>query len=252
MTTEPMVLTLCGPPASGKGTQARLLGEQLDAPTLSTGRLIREQQRLGTDIGQLADRHLADGGLLPDLPTQQLLADWLDHGGHRRVVLDGFPRNVAQAGWLDRASTDRGLPPAIAVWLRVPDGVLIERTRRRWTCFHCGHSAVGPIENDPPLTCANCGAAMERRNDDQVAVLEKRLQAWHAAAPALQDHYRQDRRLIEIDADCDPAAVHRGIVAALGARDREADSADASDPTSRRPGGDEPPPPAAPAHGSRG
>lgn len=213
-----MVLTLCGPPASGKGTQARLLGEQLRAPALSTGRLIREQQRLGTAIGRLADHHLANGGLLPDQPTQQLLADWLDHdrpGGHRRVVLDGFPRNAAQAGWLDRATADRDLPAAVAVWLLVPDDVLLERTLRRWTCFNCGHSAIGPVENDPPLVCERCGATMERRSDDHREVLARRLDKWHQAAPDLRDHYHRHRRLIEVDADLDPATIHRHILAAL-------------------------------------
>ena len=211
---RPLVLVLCGPPASGKGTQAQLLSQRLDAPTVSTGRLIRQQQRLGTDIGQLADEHLGRGGLLPDEPTQQLLGEWLDQG-HQRMILDGFPRNITQARWLDQALQARGLQLDAVVWLQVPEQVLIERTRCRWTCFACGHSAIGPASNQHPPACERCGAAMERRRDDDPDMLAQRLQAWNSVADELRSYYQNQGRLLPLQARGEALAAHHDLMAQL-------------------------------------
>lgn len=212
-----LVIVLCGPPASGKGTQAALLAGELDAGAVSTGRLIREQQRLGTPVGRLADECLERGELLPDEPVLALMEAWLGEG-RRRMIFDGFPRTIGQARWLESRLERERLELTAVIWLRVRDQVLIERTRRRWSCAQCGASLIGPVSDDHPPACEACGTLMMRRSDDEVKTLARRLDAWNREEPALRDHYCRLDQWISVEADLPADELCRRILGRIRQR----------------------------------
>jgi adenylate kinase len=166
---------LIGPPASGKGTQGRRIGAHFSVTYLSSGELLRAQVAAGTDLGQRVADDLAAGDLVPDDVMLEVLHTPLDEaltsGGY---VLDGFPRNVAQARELTAFAEKLGGAPEVAIWFDVEDAELLRRTRSR--------------------------ALSEGRVDDVDAVARHRIDVYVAATAPLIDHYRAQGLLIRVDA----------------------------------------------------
>jgi len=166
---------LIGPPASGKGTQGRRIASTFGVPYLSSGELLRAQVAAGTSLGERVAADLAAGDLVPDDVMLEALRDPLHEalisGGY---VLDGFPRNLAQALHLTTYATEFGGAPEVAVWFDVADAELLRRTRNR--------------------------AIAEGRVDDVDAVARHRIDVYNAATAPLVDHYRELGLLIRVDA----------------------------------------------------
>jgi len=166
---------LIGPPASGKGTQGRRIASTFGVPYLSSGELLRTQVAAGTSLGERVAADLAAGDLVPDDVMLEALRDPLHEalisGGY---VLDGFPRNLAQALHLTTYATEFGGAPEVAVWFDVADAELLQRTRNR--------------------------AIAEGRVDDVDAVARHRIDVYNAATAPLVDHYRELGLLIRVDA----------------------------------------------------
>jgi adenylate kinase len=166
---------LIGPPASGKGTQGRRIAAHFSVTYLSSGELLRAQVAAGTELGQRVADDLAAGDLVPDdLMLEVLRApldDALTSGGY---VLDGFPRNVAQARELTAFAAKLGGAPQVAIWFDVEDAELLRRTRSR--------------------------ALNEGRVDDVDAVARHRIDVYVAATAPLIDHYRAQGLLVHVDA----------------------------------------------------
>ena len=166
---------LIGPPASGKGTQGRRIASTFGVPYLSSGELLRAQVAAGTSLGERVAADLAAGDLVPDDVMLEALRDPLHEalisGGY---VLDGFPRNLAQALHLTTYATEFGGAPEVAVWFDVADAELMQRTRNR--------------------------AIAEGRVDDVDAVARHRIDVYNAATAPLVDHYRELGLLIRVDA----------------------------------------------------
>ncbi len=186
---KPLRVVLLGPPASGKGTQGRRLAERFGLAYLSTGALLREAMEAGTGLGKQAEPILGRGGYLPDDLMCPILADWLScHPGG--WVLDGFPRSLRQAGFLDEWLAGHDLKIDAAISLEVPFDDLIIRIRERVECPDCRWSG-----QQSQLTggnqCPACGQSAGPRADD----CEENFRSRHAEFVSLTQpvigHYQR-------------------------------------------------------------
>ncbi len=202
-TTASNVLVLLGPPGAGKGTQARLLEEQLGLVQLSTGDLLRAAVRDGTAAGLAADKVMKAGDLVSDAIVMEILEERLEQSDVARgVILDGFPRTSAQAEALDALLARHGMSVGAAVALTVDDNAMVERVSGRATCAICGegyHDQFKPPAK--PDTCDVCdGGPLTRRADDNAQTVIARLQAYHAQTAPLIDHFENRGVLRRVDA----------------------------------------------------
>src|SRR5579859_2247344 len=135
------VVLLLGAPGAGKGTQARFLAATLGVPLVASGDLLREHRRKGTALGREAQEYMDRGDLVPDeLVVDMIVQRMRQPDAMSGVLLDGFPRNMAQADALEARLAERGGAIRIAVYVDVPTDVLVERLAGRWMCQCCGAS----------------------------------------------------------------------------------------------------------------
>lgn len=209
-------IVLLGAPGAGKGTQARRLGEREGLAHLSTGDLLRAAVAAGSPAGRAAKAHMDAGRLVPDDVVFGVLFERLDARA-AGFVLDGFPRNVAQAEELDRRLAALGLPLEAVVEVDVPDARLVARLTGRRGCRACGR--IYHVEFQPPRAagrCDACGGELRQRDDDREAVVAERLAVYHRQTEPLKAHYRGRGLLARVDGDRDPATVERDLLACLG------------------------------------
>lgn len=202
-------IVLLGPPASGKGTQGRRLAASLGLGYLSTGALLREQVELGTVLGKQAEVILARGEYLPDNLMCPILADWLANqcGGW---VLDGFPRSLPQARFLDDWLTQRGMKIAVAVSLEVPLTQLMARIRQRVECPACRWSGQQQ-QLMADRRCPACKNLAGPRADDDEQNFRSRYAAFSSFTQAVIEHYRHLGCLYS----CDATAAQDQVAAQL-------------------------------------
>jgi adenylate kinase len=209
-------VVLLGPPGAGKGTQAKILVARYGIPQISTGDLLRENRAKGTELGKKAAALLDRGELVPDELVCNMVGVRLAEPDCRRgFILDGFPRTVYQAEWLDdflarkRWSSDdaapllRGeWPPLVVVSIVVEYNQLWKRLTGRRTCPVDG--TIYNIYFQPPRVpdaCDVCGTRLVTRKDDSEEVISERLKAYEKQTLPLVDYYRQSGRLREIHGD---------------------------------------------------
>jgi adenylate kinase len=195
-------LVLVGPPGAGKGTQAEFIAENFDIPKISTGDIFRANVSQGTDLGRLAKKYMDAGDLVPDEVTNAMVRDRLAQPDAKDGwLLDGFPRNVAQAGELDGILDELGAPLSVVLDLDVDFNEVVKRLSGRRTCKKCGH--VWHVEFDPPAVdgiCDRCAGELFQRDDDQPATVRHRLDVYAAQTEPLIDFYREAGKLVAIDA----------------------------------------------------
>ena len=210
---------MLGAPASGKGTQAARLASHFELAKLSTGALIRAEQRQGTALGQLADRHLARGGFLPDELMLDVMVRWLGAEGAQGFVLDGFPRTLPQAEIFDGILAESEHQLDAVVLLETDAETLRERCAGRLHCslcggtFQLGSDGVGAEGQCPQGICQG---TLEPREDDAPATYAERLANYHRLTEPLIEHYRRRSTLMRIDATGSPEAVFSEILDQLG------------------------------------
>lgn len=192
-------IVLLGPPASGKGTQGRRLAESLGLGYLSTGALLREQVENRTPLGQQAAPILARGEYLPDELMNPILADWLERENGKGWVLDGFPRSLPQALFLEAWLGDHRLKIDAAVSLEVPFNDLLARTRNRVECPSCRWSGQRSqlISGD---RCPKCGATAGKRADDDEQNFRNRHAEFQTLTGPVIEHFKNEGILHAIDA----------------------------------------------------
>ncbi len=194
-------IVLLGPPGAGKGTQAELISEKLGLVHVSSGDLFRENRKLKTELGQLAQSYMDRGELVPDDVTIAMVKERLNRADcEKGALLDGFPRTPAQAEALGKMLNAMGGSVNCVPYISVPSDVLIERLSGRWTCRAEGH--VYHQKYNPPKVAGKCdvdGSELYQREDDKPATVENRIRVYLAQTSPLIDFYRQRGLLAEID-----------------------------------------------------
>ena len=188
-----MRLVLVGPPGAGKGTQAEFIATHFGIPKISTGDIFRANVSGGTDLGRLAKKYMDAGDLVPDEVTNAMVRDRLAQpDAADGFLLDGFPRNVAQAGELNSILHSLDIALSVVLDLDVDHEEVVKRLSGRRTCKKCGH--VWHLEFDPPSkpdVCDKCGGELYQRDDDHPATVRHRLEVYVAQTAPLIDFYRE-------------------------------------------------------------
>ncbi len=212
-----MRLVLVGPPGAGKGTQAEFIAEHFGVPKISTGDIFRANVSGGTELGQLAKKFMDAGDLVPDEVTNAMVRDRLSADDvSNGFLLDGFPRNVAQAHELDGMLTSLGIELSVVLDMEVDHDEVVRRLSGRRTCKKCGH--VWHIEFDPPTaagTCDKCQGELYQRDDDHADTVRHRLEVYAAQTAPLIEFYSVRGQLISIDALGTVEDVTERAIAAL-------------------------------------
>ncbi|MDM7993828.1 MAG: nucleoside monophosphate kinase [Candidatus Fermentibacter sp.] len=185
-----MRISLLGPPGAGKGTQAARAAARFGLAHLSTGAIFREEIGRGTPLGREIEGIVKAGLLVADETVDRVVFSRIDGPGG--FVLDGYPRNIAQARSLDAFLAD-SVPIDGAVFLDVSEGEVLRRLGDRYTCPSCG-----PVRA-PGGACPSCGRTLERRADDEPEVIRRRFQEYHRVTGPLLSYYGP--RLARIDGD---------------------------------------------------
>jgi adenylate kinase len=212
-----MRLVLVGPPGAGKGTQAEFIAERFAIPKVSTGDIFRTNVSGGTELGQLAKKYMDAGDLVPDEVTNAMVRDRLGQDDALAgFLLDGFPRNVAQAGELDDILAGLGSTLSVVLDLEVAHEEVVRRLSGRRTCKQCGH--VWHVEFDPPSTegvCDKCGGALYHRDDDYPETVRHRLEVYAVQTAPLIEFYGRRGQVVSIDALGTVEDVTERAIAAL-------------------------------------
>jgi len=209
-------LILMGPPGAGKGTQADRLESERRLAHLSAGDLLRSEVERGTELGLAAREIMARGELVPDELVYRIVERRLSEPDTEQgFVLDGFPRNRAQAERLDAILTASGRPLDRVVAIQVPVEELVRRITGRRVCGNCG--SAYHLMNRPPKQadrCDRCGGALRIRGDDREEVVRERLRVYEEQTRPLLRFYRERELLSEVDGtgSLDEVALRIGAV----------------------------------------
>ena len=207
-------LILLGAPGAGKGTQAAEISKRLEIPTISTGNILRQAIKDGTDVGLQVKSLLDAGKFAPDNLILQILFERLAQNDCQKgYILDGVPRTLAQAEALTRA----GVEIDHVISLEVADKDIEERMAGRRTCPDCG--ATYHVKTLPPKqegVCDSCGGALVLRADDAFETVHHRLEVYHAQTEPLKDYYGKRGLLREVAGNGDIASVTAAIMEAVG------------------------------------
>jgi adenylate kinase len=204
-----MRIILIGPPGAGKGTQAASIIEHHSIVHISTGDILRENVRAGTELGQTAKRFMNAGQLVPDnLIIAMMRARLAEDDAQNGFILDGFPRNVSQADALTSLLDDMSLLLDAVVLLEVSDETVVRRLTNRRVCQSCG--TIYNAQSHPPKSegvCDSCGGRVLQRSDDQESVIRSRLAVYHKETAPLVEYYESEGLLRRVPADAESDAV---------------------------------------------
>jgi adenylate kinase len=211
-------LILLGPPGAGKGTQGKRLAERLAVPTISTGDILRQAVKAGSELGLKAKGFMDGGQLVPDdLVLSMVEARLRSPDTSSGFILDGFPRTIPQAKGLQSMLARHGWSLTRVVDLDVDADVVVERNTGRWVCPKDG--TVYQIRSAPPKRaglCDLCGTALIQRSDDQEPQIRARLREFNEKTGPLRAFYGEQGLLLRIDAVHTPDEVEREIATGLG------------------------------------
>jgi adenylate kinase len=212
-----MRIVMLGPPGSGKGTHAIIIGRDLGIPVIASGEIFREMIRKDGPLAEEIKVYVLKGELVPDNIAIKIIMDRLEmHDCKKGFVLDGFPRNLRQAealtDWLER----RNLSIDVAFYLKVDREELIRRLSSRRICEKCGaiyHLIFNPPRHDE--ICDLCGGRLYQREDDKEEVVERRLVIYYKESYPLTEYYARKGVLVEIDGTGSIEDVQKRIKAVL-------------------------------------
>ena len=214
-----MRIVLLGAPGSGKGTQSQLLVKTYAVPQISTGDLLREAVAKGTPLGVLAKTAMDAGKLVDDATVLGMIRERLAQpDAAKGFILDGFPRNIAQADALEAVLADIGKPLEAVVLLNLDLGILFKRLTGRRICQKCGQ--VYNLFTSPPVTAEHVAQFghepdLIQRPDDKEEVIGKRLEVYDAQTKPLVKYYTDAGLLRTVDADADMDTVFKSIQRAV-------------------------------------
>jgi adenylate kinase len=197
-----MRLVLVGPPGAGKGTQAAFIATHLGIPQISTGDIFRANVSKGTPLGVEAKKYMDAGDLVPDEVTIAMVRDRLKQpDAVNGYLLDGFPRNLAQAKVLDDMLLELGHGLDMVMELVVDDDEVVRRLAGRRTCRQCG--TIWHLDFDPttdPDSCDRCGGELFQRDDDREDTIRHRLEVYAEQTAPIVGYYAEAGILVGVDA----------------------------------------------------
>ncbi|GGU34988.1 adenylate kinase [Streptomyces lavendofoliae] len=198
-----MRIVLVGPPGAGKGTQAAFLAKNLSIPHISTGDLFRANISQGTELGKQAKAYMDAGNLVPDEVTIGMAKDRMEQpDAVNGFLLDGFPRNVAQAEALDAMLVGEGMKLDAVLDLEVEEDEVVKRIAGRRICrndsSHVFHETYAPPKSEG--VCDVCGGELYQRDDDSEGTVRKRLEVYHTQTEPIIDYYRAQGLVVTISA----------------------------------------------------
>ncbi len=218
-----MNLILLGPPGAGKGTQAEALVKKHGLVQLSTGSMLREAVKAGTEVGRQADAVMKAGGLVSDNIVIGVIADRIAQPDCARgAIFDGFPRTLAQAAALDDLLAKRNMPLDAVVELKVDDAAMVSRISGRYSCAKCG-AGYHDTNKIPKVAgvCDACGATtFSRRADDNAETVQKRLLEYYRETSPLIGYYFAKGKLKRVDGMAPINEITNAVEAALGLVER--------------------------------
>lgn len=214
-----MRLILLGAPGAGKGTQAVMLSEKLNVPHISTGDIFRSNIKNGTELGRKAKEFIDKGMLVPDEVTIGIVKSRLQEDDCKNgFILDGFPRTIPQAEYLDAALESMSVELDAVVNIHVPDETIIERMSGRRVCPGCGasyHVVSNPTKEKD--ICDKCKTAVIQRADDAEETVISRLKTYHDQTEPLIDYYGKKGKVKTIEGRQSIENTAKSVLKALGA-----------------------------------
>jgi len=197
-----MRLILLGPPGAGKGTQAKMLKEKLQIPQISTGDILRQAVKDNTELGVRAKTVMDTGQLVPDDIVIVLIKERIrQEDCETGFILDGFPRNIAQAEKLSETLREMNLAIDNVIDLEVDEREIVERLTGRSTCSECG-TMFHQVSRPPKVgeVCDGCGGKLEQRPDDNKETIEERLKVYSESTAPLKEFYSKQGNLKTVEA----------------------------------------------------
>ena len=191
-----MIIIMLGAPGTGKGTVASILSQELEIPQVSTGDIFRKNIKEQTELGIIADKYISKGNLVPDEITIDIVKNRLnDDDVKNGIILDGFPRTVAQAEALDKILEEKGKKVDIVLNLETPEEEIIERIVNRRVCSNQDCKAVYNLILNPPKVegiCDKCGSKLVQRQDDNVETVKLRFENYIKQTSPLVEYYKNN------------------------------------------------------------
>ncbi|RKY29285.1 MAG: adenylate kinase [Planctomycetota bacterium] len=213
-----MKVVFLGPPGAGKGTQAVRLCREEGITHMSTGEMLREAVKAGSEVGLKAKSYMDSGALVPDEVVIEIIEEKLNQTGWEESCLfDGFPRTVAQARALEEMLKSHGSALDHVIYLETSPEVAVERLGGRLTCRNCG--ANFHIRNMPPRragVCDECGGELCQRDDDRPESVQNRLKVYEAQTADLINYYVKKGLLRRVSGDLQADQVYTKVREALG------------------------------------
>lgn len=203
-----MNIVLLGAPGAGKGTQAQKLTKDAHLAHISTGDLLRDAVSAGTPLGKEAKSYMDKGQLVPDEVVIGLVKERLQQPDTKQgFILDGFPRNTAQATTLDAELSKLGTAIDAALLVDVAPEVIVERLSSRRVCGSCGYTGSTKDGDN----CPQCNAPLEQRDDDKPETVKARLDVYAEQTAPLVEYYRGQDKLVSVDGDRSPQEVYEDV-----------------------------------------
>jgi len=188
-----MRIILLGPPGCGKGTQADIISKDFDIPHISTGDILRDNVKRGTDVGKNAKEYMDSGRLVPDEIIICMMKErFLEDDCTKGFLLDGFPRTIAQAEALDDLLNQMDMSLDYIVNIDVNDEDIINRISKRLSCPNCGE-VYNLLFKKPKkeMSCDTCGGKLHQRDDDKEEVIRNRLDVYRKQTAPLISYYKE-------------------------------------------------------------
>ena len=208
-----------GPPGSGKGTRAKIIGKMYGIPVITAGDMLREAVARGTDKGEMAKAYMKKGELVPDDIVISLMEERLSKpDAENGFVLDGFPRSMRQAVALDRILNKQNATLDTLVYVAAKPDTIVGRLSLRRSCPKCG--AVYHLKDKPPAeeegVCDECGGRLIQREDDVEEIIRHRFEVYERQTFPILERYQSAGRVREISGDLDIDQIPDAIEGILG------------------------------------
>lgn len=216
-----MRLIVLGPPGAGKGTQAVMIAKKLGIPHISTGEIFRSNIKNNTELGKKANEYIDKGRLVPDDITIGIVKKRLsDDDCKNGFILDGFPRTIPQAKYLEEAFSDMGMAIDYAVNIQVPDHEVIKRLSGRRVCPKCGRT-YHIVSKAPKKegSCEVCNEGLVQRDDDKEETIIKRLEVYHDQSEPLINFYNERGKLLNVESRETIEETFKNLLSLLGVKE---------------------------------